>query len=369
MATGNATTRTAAQQTAARLYDDPGPFASVYLDVTRNTEDGERIIEIRARDAVDELRAQGAPDEVLDRVRDALTANTHLPAPVSRMVVATERGVLLNEVTRVSTSRPVTAWDALPDLSSWLGNADTGEFILALVDHEGGDVASYSPATMQAERRAEVGGTSPWEHKIKGGAWSQLNFQRSTETVWGRNAEEVVAEIGRQLRPGVDLVIIGGDQDARRRVLDNMRDLDKGGQFDVVELSEGSREADGSGDLIVEEISRTIAARSVAQRLAAVHRLRDRMGQGHGATTGVSDTVDALVQGAVETLLLDPDQAAEQSVDPAEHPGLSLGSVSAEGPQRADRLLIALALLTKAEPVITRASTMGGASVAAVLRW
>lgn len=367
--TGSTSSPTAARLAAARLYDDPGPFASVYLDVTRNTEDGERIVEIRARDAIDDLRNQGAPDSVADRVRDALTANTHLAAPVARMVVASERGLLLDEVNRVAVTRPTVAWDGLPDLAAWLSDADAGEFVLALVDHEGGDVASYSPATMQAERRTEVGSKSPWEHKIKGGAWNQLNFQRSTETVWGRNADEVVAEIGRQLKPDIDLVVIGGDQDGRARVLDRLHQLEKGGHFDVVELSGGSRESDGSGEEIISELRHVIAARSVAHRLAAVHRLRDRLGQGHGATTGVSDTVDALIQGSVETLLLDPDAAAEQSVDPATHPGLSLGAVPADRPQRADRLLLALALLTKAEPVITRASTMAGAPCAAVLRW
>lgn len=119
----------------------------------------------------------------------------------------------------------------------------------------------------------------------------------------------------------------------------------------------------------MEEIRRTVVARSAAHRLAAVHRLRDRLGQGHGATTGVSQTVDALIQGSVDTLLIDPDRAAEQTVDPADHPGLALGAVSADRPQRADRLLVALALLTKAKPVITRSSTMAGAPVAGILRW
>jgi len=367
--TGSTTSPTAARLVAARLYDDPGPFASVYLDVTRNSEDGERMVEIRAKDAIDDLRGQGAPEPILDRVREVLTTNTHLAAPVCRMVVVSERGVLLDEVNRVALNRPTVAWDTLPDLSAWLSDADAREFVLALVDHEGGDVASYSPATMQVERRAEVGEKSPWEHKIKGGAWNQLNFQRSTETVWGRNADEVVAEIGRQLTPDIDLVLVGGDQDGRGRVLDRLQQLEKGGHFDVVELTEGSREADGSGEEIIAELRHVVAARSVAHRLAAVHRLRDRLGQGHGATTGVTDTIDALIQGSVETLLLDPEAAAEQSVDPAAHPGLSLAAVPADHPLRADRVLLALGLLTKAEPVITRRSTMAGAPCAAVLRW
>jgi hypothetical protein len=373
-------TATRARHAAVRLYDDPGPFASVYLDVTRNTEDGEHIVEIRARDAMDALRSQGAPDSVIDPIRELLTANTHLAAPVSRMVVASERGVLLDDVIRVPISRPTTTWSGLPDLSAWLSDTDAGDFVLALVDHEGGDVAGFSPVTMQPHHQSSVGEKSPWEHKIKGGAWNQLNFQRSTETVWGRNADEVVDEIDRQLHPGVEFVVVGGDQDARSRVLDKLRQHERGGQVEIVELTEGSREADGSEDAIITELRQVVAARSVAHRLAAVHLLRDRLGQGHGATTGVSDTVDALVQGSVETLLLDPEalfdperlsdpDADEQQIDPARHPGLALGAVRTDGPQRADLVLLAMALLTQAEPVITRSSTMGGAPVGAVLRW
>src|SRR3954451_13496298 len=53
------------------LYDSPGPFASVYLDMRRATEDAPKVIELRWRALHRELAEQGTPAatvEAIDRV-------------------------------------------------------------------------------------------------------------------------------------------------------------------------------------------------------------------------------------------------------------------------------------------------------------
>src|SRR5947209_10887786 len=109
----------------AGLYNDPGPFASVYADVSRDMENGDRIVELAARSAADSLAEQGAPHDVVEAVHSRLTESTHEGAPVSRIVVATERGILLDELAHSHSPQPTAVWDALPDLGAWLTAADS----------------------------------------------------------------------------------------------------------------------------------------------------------------------------------------------------------------------------------------------------
>lgn len=352
----------------AAVLQDPGPFASVYVDVSRDTDAGNRMAELHAREAADGLAAQGAPESVITPIRQVLDEVVRLPSPVSRCLVAGERGVLLDGMSRSHRSQPVINFGPLPDVAHWLGDeAEATTFLLVLLDHEGGDLTTFSSRTMEPIKATEAGEPSPYEHKVRGGGLAHYRFQRTSETVWADNADAVLTEIDRRLTDEVDLMLIGGEPDMRNKVLSG----EQKSWPEVIVLEGVNRNTEDSSmaDRIMREADSAIRARAMAHRLAAVHQLRDRMGQGSGSATGVADTISALVQGQVERLLLDPDAAAEQVVDPADHPGVSLGSVRADQPLRADQLLVSLGALTDAEIVITRARTMAGAPAAAVLRW
>lgn len=74
----------------ARLYTEPGPFATAYVEVSKEQEDGDDVAGLSAQAAADQLADQGAPEAVVELVHDRLSQLTHLPAPVSRFVVANE---------------------------------------------------------------------------------------------------------------------------------------------------------------------------------------------------------------------------------------------------------------------------------------
>ena len=119
----------------------------------------------------------------------------------------------------------MVTWAPLPDLAAWLRDASRQiPFVLALVDHEGGDVTTYSSDDMEPAREASVGERSKYEHKVRGGGWSHLNWQRSAETIWAQNAAEVAAEIERQARSGPELVILAGDVHSRGQVIADLPD-------------------------------------------------------------------------------------------------------------------------------------------------
>lgn len=355
-------------ESIARLLDDPGPFASVYVDVSRDVEDGHRVVELAAREACDSLLAQGAPSGVCDEIRDLLTANLHLEAPVSRAIVATERGVLLDEVSRSRTATATATWAALPDLGGWITDEDTRvPFLLALVDHEGGQVSVYRSSRHSADVTESVGSPDVHEHKFGGGGWSHLRFQHVTENVWKRNATEVAAEIERHARRGIEMIILAGDPHSRGQVLDALGDDVRP---ELVSLESGGRAADGGDEAMFREVDAVLVRHVTATKLADVHALRDRLGRGESVAIGIADIADALVRGQVDRLLIDVDRSREFSVEPSSHPGLSFGAVK-DLPQSipADLALIAGAAVTAADVVVTRARTMGGAPAAALLRW
>jgi hypothetical protein len=60
----------------ADLYADPGPFASVHIDVSRDAENADQHVELQARAVCDQLREQGAPDDVVKVLQELLVENT-----------------------------------------------------------------------------------------------------------------------------------------------------------------------------------------------------------------------------------------------------------------------------------------------------
>jgi sulfur relay (sulfurtransferase) complex TusBCD TusD component (DsrE family) len=351
----------------ASIYRDPGPFASAYLEISRDQEQGNRVVELAVRAVAEQLAAQGAPSEVVAQVQEALGQSTGQPAPISRCVVASERGVLFDELTRSHHAHPVSTWSPLPDVAAWLRDANRQvPFVLALVDHEGGDVTTYSADDMDPEREASVGEPSKYEHKVRGGGWSHLNWQRSAETVWARNAAEVAAEIERQVRTGPGLVILAGDEHSRSLVTEQLPDTISA-QLRV--LDRAGRPVDGGDDALAADVESVLRDVVVARQLSMVHELKERMGRGESFAIGVRDVADAFVLGQVDQLLLDPEAAADFTLQPSDHPGLALGINASTEVLRADQALIAAACLTDADIAVTTAATMGGAPVAALLRW
>jgi hypothetical protein len=352
----------------APLYADPGPFASAYVEVSRDLQDGDHVAGLQARAAADQLKEQGAPDEVVAMVKERLDQPPHLPAPVSRFVVATSKGVLLDELTPRHRPRPEASWAALPDLAAWLADTDTAvPFVLALVDHEGGDVRRYAADAVGPEEGRSLGGDTEFEHKIRGGGWAHLRFQHHVENVWRRNATEVVAEIDRLVRDhDVALVVLAGDPQSRQQVLATLPDIDA----EVVELDAGGRNADSGEDALEQAVEQALRDEVVQEKLSQVHELRDRMGRDYAVATGIGDVVEAFVRGQVDRLLIDPGAAAGFTVEPERYPGLALGAATdLPASLPADRVLVAAAALTDADVVVSRASTLGGAPAAALLRW
>jgi hypothetical protein len=349
------------------LFDDAGPFASAYVDLSQDHENADATVELNVRAACDTLTREGAPEDVVTAVGDALAHVPDGPSPVSRFVVATPSGrVLLDEVTRTRRPQPSASWSALPDVSAWLADADRRvPHVLAVVDHEGGGVSVHPEGLDGPVESSEEGGETDFEHKVRGGGWAHLTWQHYNESVWARNARRVADRVRQHVDDGIGLVLLAGDPRSRSEVVQYLGDTGA----TVVQLDAGGRNADGGDEALRQAVERALEEALDTARVEEVDRLQERLGRDDSVAIGVADTVDALVRGQVDRLLLDPSAAGELTVEPEHHPGLALGAVVPPATTPADRALVAAATLTGAAVEVVPASMLSGAPVAALLRW
>jgi hypothetical protein len=353
--------------TLAPVLGKPGPYATVLVDVSQDNESGRQQHDARVRAACDELAAQGAPAEVIERIASVLAEQTSLPAPASRLVIGTPDEIVYDRVAVLRQDQPICSWHPLPDLTAWAAHRDAGvRFLLVLVDHAGGEVTLWDSDVPEPRADVTAGGETEDIHQVPVGGWASIQVQRTTQNVWRRNAEDVVEEVRRLVaehRP--DVVLLSGDPASIGIARPDLERLDAA----LVELSSGQRNADGGDEALQQAIREALHQVVVERRTAQLHRVREAMGRGSGVATGVRDVADALVQGQVETLLFDPARAPEMELDPRDHPGLTFGAATVEGPVRADEALIAAAVLTEADIVAMPSAALGGAPVVALLRW
>lgn len=348
------------------VYEASGPFATVLIEVSRDSENAEHEQDLRVRSACETLTRQGADATVAKLVEDRLAEVVNRPAPVSRLVVATADGVLLDETAGIRADQPVVSWGPLPDLARWIQHKDSATtFVLAVVDHEGGNVAVYDSDVPEPEEEDAVGGETLHVHKVPVGGWSALRYQHVTENVWARNAADVADRINAHLHEGHTLVLLAGDPQSRPMVRERLEHP----ELTLVELETGSRAEDGGDEALQHAIRQALMDQVVQRRLSLSHEVKDRLGRDHAVATGVHDVADAFVRGQVETLLVDPAAAAELTVEPAQHPGLTVGATAGDGPLPAVQALVAAAVLTSADVSVTRSAALGGSPVVALLRW
>lgn len=348
------------------LYDAKGPFATALIDVAHDSENGAREHELRVRAACDQLTELGAPQDVVDTVSERLGEQVNEPAPVARLVVATHDGVRYDEVAALQADEPVATWAPLPDLGAWIGHRDSVvTFVLALVDHVGGDVSVHVSDAPEAEEESTVGGDTNVVHQTGTGGWAALRFQHRTEKTWRDNADAVVEEITAHVRAGHHLVLLAGDPQSVALVRKGLESV----PANVVELSSGNRAEDGGDEAMDEAIRDALQEHVVSRRLSLIHELQEREGRDYAVATGVDDIAGAFVLGQVETLLIDPRAAAQTTLDLAAHPGLQLGTEAFDEPLRADLALIAAAVFTDAAVTVTSQRALGGVPAAALLRW
>ncbi|MFC4911223.1 Vms1/Ankzf1 family peptidyl-tRNA hydrolase [Actinomadura gamaensis] len=361
------------------LYSGSGPYASVYLDLTRTTEDAAKAAELRWRAQRGELASQGAPEEDL-RALEAVVAEDLRDRRSEGLVAFAADG----EVAYVRRmDRPPRAEQArcapLPHVLPLL--ADLGErfpYLVVSVDRRGGKITCVTP-NLSADggedappRVIEVEGDDSYPiHKPKGGDWNQSRYQRAAEEAWKANARKVGRKVEAVARRcGAELIILAGDPQARSAVLE---DLGENLLPHTVETDRGP-----DGEAMQDEIERLLELKRAERIMKVAERFERELAVGQRAVTGLPATAEAAFGGRVESLLLDEDPAAPTRlwVGPRPHEiaaspeRLREMGVDEPAEDRADAALIRAVAATDGDltilPAITPQAELG---VGAVLRY
>ncbi|MQA83950.1 MAG: hypothetical protein GEV03_04775 [Streptosporangiales bacterium] len=301
------------------LYRARGPFVSVYLDVSRDTENAPKEIELRWRAARETLAAQGADAATLDAAERAV-GSLELPAgrpegPQGQVIFAAGGRVVFTDLLPDPPRREIARFSPLPHAMPYL--AQRGEripYLRVVIDRLGADIVAVSADGLA--RTAKTKGDDYPVHKPRGGEWANRRYHEAAEHLWLHNAIDAAAEVERMaLRSAAEVLVVSGDRQASRMMIEHLRESLRDR---VVETESGSR-ADGSAtaalDAELVRAARDLAARHSDAVLDAYQR---ELGQRDRATEGLADTVVALQRGQVETLLLndDPSSVAELRIGP-----------------------------------------------------
>ncbi|TQJ91030.1 Vms1/Ankzf1 family peptidyl-tRNA hydrolase [Streptomyces sp. SLBN-31] len=359
------------------LYEHPGPWASVYVDTSRHTEDTPHERHLTAVALARDLDRQGADQETCRAVRTALDELQHSSEPHGRALFARAGEVVLDPPLARPPMRDSAHWAPLPHTAPLLELAGEDPVCLvAYVDRKGADLELRS--AMGREDAGSVTGRQWPVHRTSTVDWSERHFQLKVENTWEHNAAEIARALAAcQEETRADLLILVGDDRERRSVHER---LPQQLQALAVEAPHGtgSRLLDEDVENTRDEHVRRRAERELERFLSA----REPDGEGHaGAVEGVPALVEAAREHRIDELLIrpdgpdahrevwigeDPDQLAVRRTD------LKILGEQHSWAARADDALIRSAVATGAPALSVSAATdrevpVGG--LGALLRW
>ncbi|MGW2568024.1 baeRF2 domain-containing protein [Streptomyces sp. NPDC001537] len=362
------------------LYEHPGPWASVYVDTSRHTEDTPHERHLTAVALARDLDRQGADQATCQAVQEALDGLQHSSEPHGRALFAREGEVVLDPPLARPPQRDSAHWAPLPHAAPLLELAgEDPACVVAYIDRKGAD---FELRTSLGEQEAGTVSGRQWPvHRTSTGDWSVRHFQLKVENTWEHNAAEIAdALVVCQEETRADLLVLVGEEREKRAVHDR---LPRRLQDMVVEAPHGagSRLLDEDVEQARTEHVRQRAERELERFLAA----REPGPEGRsGAVEGVPALVEAAREHRIDELLIrpdgpdahrevwigeDPDQLAVRRTD------LKILGEQHSWPARADDALIRSAVTTGAPALsLTPAAEASGGQIpagglGALLRW
>ncbi len=339
------------------LYKHPGPYASVYLNTTRNMEYAHKAIALRWRALREQMAEQGADDKTLDAIEDLVGSDRDLGGPQGQAIFAAGSEVVYLEELPAPPRREIGRWAPLPHTMPLV--VQRGERIphlLVTVDRIGADIRAWTAEEVREERQFD-GDVFPIR-KVQPGGWSQPRYQRRAENTWEHNAAGVAEEVERTAaRAGAMVIVVAGDVRARTLLREH---LQKPWRDRVVELDTHGRAPGIDTESLTEEQHQVVMRKVAEERAQLLDEFRRERGHRNRAVEGLGATVAALTLAQVDVLLLNdhPESNLELWIGP-EPTQLALfeedlrnNGVEAPMRDRADAALIRALVGTNARIVV-----------------
>jgi hypothetical protein len=358
------------------LAETTGPFASVTIDVTKTDPASADHVKARWRDVERRLREEGAPETVIDTLRDAALAPTGRGGEQGRLLVSTTDGLVANQDLPRRPEQD-TSWGPIPSLLPAVrALAGSVPHVLVRLDRTGADIEVRSGQAGLEHETHEVQGDHDELHQVQTGGMAQRRFQARVEDSWEHNAAAVADELDRVVRTHrPTAVILMGDEHAmsflERHASDELRAL-------LVRSSTGGRAA-GTSEEAVRDTTATVLARARAEAEAAVvARFEEQTGRAEAASDGLGAVVEVLQRAQVEELLIVDGRAHDEDLWVGSG-RLQLGLTredaqlaGADEPERvpADAALVWAAVCSRAGvTLVDRGQVNPADGVGALLRW
>jgi hypothetical protein len=349
-----------------QLYKHPGPFATAYFDGSRTTEQGQHEVDLRWRALRARLEQAGADEAVLTVMDDAVNSDLPAGGRHGHLVVAGAEGVLLDDTTDEPPLREYASWAPLPHLMPFLARrAEVVPYVVVLADRTGANVylnAGHSETKLnRGEPELLTGPDQQPIHKTGRDTWSERHFQNRVDNSWAENAQNVADSVSQHVAEvGAQLVLVAGDVRARTLVMEAVAERVPSG-VDITETTAGGR-ADGAAlEPIEQAVHDAILRIRWRHRRAVLEKLRQGVGRGDYAVTGIEPVLDALRSGQVETLVISDDPSSTERAWIGEEPlqlardreQLSQYGVLDPAPDRLDAALVRAVAGSGADLVIT----------------
>ncbi|MEV0156483.1 Vms1/Ankzf1 family peptidyl-tRNA hydrolase [Micromonospora sp. NPDC050686] len=333
------------------LYDRPGPWCSVYLDASRDTQDARPALDLRWRALSEQLAAQGADEPTIAALDRVVRGHDPLPGDYGLAAFASHGRLVISEYLSAPPLRDLAAVSPLPHTMPLL--AQRGEqvsWVRVLADRTGADAVAVSAGGIP--RRAHVKGRESHQlRQVNPGGWSQSRYQRAAMEAWHHNAGDVAAATADLAeRVGADVVVLAGDIRATGMVAAQLPERWR----DVVVRTDAGSRTGGADPAAMDDLTVQTIAEVAEQRITEV---LDRFGMQEDVGAGLDAVVDALQRNQVDTMLLVDDPSADGQLwigpaptDIATDPRRLAGAAATERRQvRADAALVRALVGTDAE--------------------
>ncbi|WP_407288789.1 hypothetical protein [Streptomyces sp. BP-8] len=349
------------------VIDRPGPWATVYADISHGTEDVEKQQELLASATTAQLFALGADEATCGAVHEALVAprDSAPGAHTGRVLFAHDGVVVLDTPLPGPPATPFAAWGPVPRVTPLLAAiGDDPVCLVVRLDRNGADLVVLGERG--ADDTGRAGDTERPPPRTAPADWSERHLQATAGRTWEQSAGEIADAVREAFdSSGAEaVVLIGGEAHERHLVHDKLPSRLRAVTY---ESEHGGRAPGAERDLVERDIAQIRAVREREHVAQVTDRFRTGAGSGGRSAPRAAAGIPALVEAArahrIETLLVSPHGAdiarqvwVGEGVDQLAVRGADVQAMGEERPAtaRADDALVRCAVAGGAEIVVVR---------------
>ncbi|MCG7633474.1 hypothetical protein MHN80_14255 [Gordonia McavH-238-E] len=281
-----------------------GPFATIYIDDSHNTEDAAHAVELRWRALREELESAGADAAVVETIGTTLLDGTPAVGPSGRAVIAGPDGVLLDEHLIRPPVTPVARYSPVPYLVPLVEHGTSApRHVIAAVDHAGADIELVEAGGSLLSKETVEGEGYPIHHAAGAESPGYGDPQQRSDEQNRKNIRQVadrLTEIVDSDKPEIVFVIgeLSSMSDLRAAAPERLAER-------LIDLQLGARDSGIADADIRAAVSSEFGLRQNRTMADAAESLQAGLGHDPAlAVEGLTAVCGALRNGEVETLII-----------------------------------------------------------------